>query len=249
MTQTERFSPYAIGALVLLALMTFARCAHAAVVVSGPPVIIETHPGLPLEAWIALGIAALGSIRGIVRGIADLAGMIAKRTSNTVDDGIHEKLDLVADTLDEIATLIPPRKSPGPVLPVAAVLLSLGVLGMATLQSSCATVRAAPGAAHVAVVECAKKDAAPILALAVELATQAALAVIGAGHIDWDALEHAAYEQGETTGGCAFKRFVAELSKAPAPQARGLVALPDPTAEGQAALARLSTRFGGVTWQ
>lgn len=133
-------------------------------------------------------------------------------------------------------------KSAGVSLLVLAVLIGLTV--------SCATVKAVPGAAKTAAVECIKQDAKPILAVVAQLGVQAALSVMKLGDIDWEALEKLAYEQGETTGGCALTRFVAELEKTTKPDTavRSLVAAPDPVNEGRAAVKRLSARFGGTTW-
>lgn len=124
------------------------------------------------------------------------------------------------------------------------------MFGVVTYLASCATVKAVPHTVKVAVVECAKQDAKPILAVVADLAVQATVSVLKLGHIDWDAIEKKAYEQGEVTGGCALTRFVAELEKAPQPEAavRSLVAGPDLVADGRAAVERLSTRFGGTTW-
>lgn len=135
------------------------------------------------------------------------------------------------------------------IVKAAAVLLV--VLGLGATQLSCATLKAVPAAGKTAAIECAKESAAPILTLALALAEQAALAVIDQGGIDWPAIEGAAAVEGKVLGGCAFKKFVAGLSTAPRSDTavRSLVAGPDPVADGRAAIARLSARFGGATWQ
>lgn len=144
------------------------------------------------------------------------------------------------------AAAIDPVSPPGS----GTTLLGLLVLGALAMQPGCATVKATPGAAKVAAIECAKQDAAPILSALAQFGAQAALSALTGGAIDWSGLEASALIQGKVVGGCALTRFVAELAKAPKSEtaARALVAGPDPAADGQAAIARLSGRFGGATW-
>lgn len=69
---------------------------------------------LPTEAWVALFLAALGAIRGIVHGAAELLALIARRTANTVDDRIAERLDRMDNLLSRLLGGAPPPAA-GPV--------------------------------------------------------------------------------------------------------------------------------------
>lgn len=131
-----------------------------------------------------------------------------------------------------------------------ATALLLIMAGALALQPACATVKAAPGAAKTAVVECAKADSAPIINALAEFAATAALSALNHQAIDWGGIEATAKAHGLVVGGCALTRFVAEIERAPKPEtaARALVAGPDPAADGRAALVRLSARFDGATW-
>lgn len=88
-----------------------AHAAASVVVDTGPPAApAAPTPGLPIEMWIMLAITALGALRSIVRGAAELMGLISRRTANTVDDDVYRRLDGVADTLDDILTRLPGTK-------------------------------------------------------------------------------------------------------------------------------------------
>lgn len=106
---------------------------------------------------------------------------------------------------------------------------------LVALLASCTT--AQRSAAGHAIIECSKQQAGPIVD---ELARLARMAII-AGHVDWQALEDAAFAAGETIGGCAYLAFTRAMTTSSAP-----TLLPDP---GAASLARLSARFGGVEWK
>lgn len=133
---------------------------------------------------------------------------------------------------------------------LAVMLFAIGG-GLALPACSWGQVKADAKAGETAAIECTKADAAPILSLLAEFAVDAISSVTDTGAIAWGPLEDKAIAQGLTTGGCAFKRFVAAIQSAPPPasSARSLLAPPDNAAGGRAALARVSAHFGGVTWQ
>ncbi len=68
---------------------------------------------LPIEAWILLLVTALGALRGIVHGAAELARLIAKRTATTADDAIADKLEQLDDLLARLGGMLPPPAPPG----------------------------------------------------------------------------------------------------------------------------------------
>ena len=137
-----------------------------------------------------------------------------------------------------LAALHPAAPAPGPrgVSDPTTTAAILGVLALTLAMPSCATVGRA---AKAAVVDCARADAVPVLELAGRMLAQAAIDALRVGEVDWGAAEAAAIAQGAATGGCAARRFVAELAKAPKPQ--GLLATADP---GAALLGRLEARWG-----
>lgn len=131
------------------------------------------------------------------------------------------------------------------------------VFAIGATQPACAgrsagdTLKAIPGEAKSAVIDCGKQNAAPILALAFALGAQALLAEIDQGSIDWPALEASAATEGKVVGGCALTHFVTGLARAPRSDTavRALVAGPDLAGDGRAAIARLSKRFDRATWR
>lgn len=107
---------------VTAALAIFAACAHATVVADGSPPMLVTpavaaEQGLPVAAWLMIALSALVSLERIVRGLAQLSGIIAKRTTNTFDDAVHDKLDRVADVLDEVVAVMRGAQPVPPPLP------------------------------------------------------------------------------------------------------------------------------------
>lgn len=102
----------ALFVLLVVALFALPACAATPLEADAPP---ATAPGLPTEAWIALVLAALGGIRGIVRGARELFAVIAPRTRNTVDDSIRDVLIRVDDTMREMIGVVRasgPRPAP-----------------------------------------------------------------------------------------------------------------------------------------
>lgn len=133
------------------------------------------------------------------------------------------------------------------------ILLALGAgvaLPAIAALNGCATIKADAKKAEVAAIDCTKADAVAIGAVVAELGTQATVAALGRGSIDWSAIESASWAQGKVIGGCALAEFVAALGKEPAPQpsVASLVEPPDPAADGRAALERFRARAGGARW-
>lgn len=145
-----------------------------------------------------------------------------------------------------------PAKDP-PAIAVAPVVMPMVVAVIAAVvmaTTGCATGKALPGAATTAVIDCTKADAGAIGAVVASLAAQAVVSALGAGAIDWSAIESAAWAQGKAVGGCALAETVAALGREPAPASdkQTLLPPPDPAAEGRAALERFRVRAGGVQW-
>lgn len=227
--------------------------AHADPTAVSPP----PAPGWSMAEVMALIALIVAGIHALVEGARAFLHFTAPRTASTWDDRAAATLDAVHQRLAAVEALIPTKVavvSSGPpastasgiIGPIAVLALLLGGL---LAVPACATVKTDAAAAKVAVVECAKQDAAPILSALAQFGAQAALSALTGGSIDWSGIEAAALVQGKVVGGCALTRFVAELAKAPKTTARALIAGPDPAADGQAAIARLSTRFAGATWQ
>lgn len=239
---------------------------------SDAPAITATS-GIPWELWLVFGLAALAGIETAIRGLRALFGVIAPRTTNTVDDSIRDALgkvdDVMIDVLHTLRRLAPVATSPvaaavavgdPPVAKVpipmpipgpgrwrspGIVLIALLLGGMAT-QVSCATVKATAVAAGRAIIECAKEDVrAEIAGITAQLGAEAATSAIDRGAIGWPELEAAAWSNGKIVGGCALAEFVGAWSTKH-PDVQGLVAATDP---GREALARLSARWGGVEWR
>lgn len=268
-----RFACFVIlgSAGVLAALAIFAAaCAHAAtVVMDGAPAPVLATPasqGLPIAAWLMIALSALYSAGRIVRGLADLTGVIAKRTTNTVDDAIHEKLDKLADGLDEVVAIVKGVQPP-PVVVVAppapatdahtastspGTLTTIGMLAVLLLgagmapQFGCSTTKRVATAGKDAVVLCVKADTGPLLQLTGELGAAALASALHTGSPDWDALVAKAKAAGLEVGGCAFAALYHALDKEPEVAARSSTAAPDPRA---AALEQLRATLGGGHWQ
>lgn len=149
----------------------------------------------------------------------------------------------------------PPARSPqaGRAGLAVLVLLAIGagaVLPAIAASSGCATLKAAPGAAKAAVIDCARADGVAIAAVIAQLGTEAALSALGAGKIDWTGIESAAWGQGKVVGGCALAELVAALGSAPATSktTQSFAASAQPAADGRAALERFRARAGGGQW-
>lgn len=235
----------------ILGTLVGAAIAHADTPPAGPPP--APAPGWSMAEVMALIALIVAGVHALVEGARAILHFTAPRTKTTLDDRGAELLDSIHQRLTAIEALLPARppaqsSTTNIIGPIAVLAIVLG-LGAGSL--SCATLRAAPGAAKTAAIECAKQDAVPIIQLAAQLGAQALIAAIDQGSIDWPALEAAAAVQGKVVGGCALTKFVAALSQAPRSDtaARALVAGPDPVADGKAAIARLSARFDGAVWQ
>lgn len=265
---SKRQQRMAIGTLIVIAIpvayviVTILGTLIGAAIAHADPVPVAAAPAAPAPGWslaevmalIALIVAGVGALVDAARAVLHFT---APRTASTWDDRQAARLDAFHDRLRAVETLIPnakPAAAPPAVVtggiigPIAIALLAAGSL--LWMAPACATVKAIPGAAKTALVECAKADAVPILELAGRLGAQALIAAIDQGAIDWHAMEEAAAGQGKVVGGCALTKFVAALAQAPRSDtaARALAAGPDPVADGKAAIARLSTRFDGATW-
>lgn len=104
-----RLAIYILGGAVVIGTL-LAACYPIGAAFAQPdqtPATTTPEWHLPVEAWIALGLAALGSVRQIVRGATELVGLISRRTVTTRDDDLYRKMDKVADTLDDIAARLP----------------------------------------------------------------------------------------------------------------------------------------------
>jgi hypothetical protein len=220
------------------------------------------HSSLPWEVWVMIALAAIGGVERVLRAARAALGIIAPRTKTTADDSIRDVVarmdDFVIEVRDAISGLVS-GSAPRPTTVAAAPevdtkqvrVVGLGALTVllvagAVLQSGCSTLKAAPPAAGHAIVDCAKADALPILTLVAQLGVSAALQALELGKIDWSAIEAAAAARGAVVGGCAADRFVAEMSAKQAATPGLLAAGPDP---GEAMLARLRARWGGVEWR
>jgi len=235
--------------------------------------------GIPWQAWLAIGLAGLSGIETVLRGMRAALAAIAPHTKTTIDDRARDlvgKLDddalallrtllgmvpasstatssrTTSEPLDEAkaAEVLPSISGPTDlpcifVIPGSGALLALILAAGITLQPACATIKAVPPVAGHAIVDCAKVDALPILTLVAQLGIQAALQVLDLGKIAWPDIEATAWAEGKVVGGCAADRFVAAMSKAPVTP--GLLATGP--APGEAMLARLSARWGGVEWR
>jgi hypothetical protein len=186
---------------------------------------------------LALVAAVLGATSLVLH-------VVAPRTKNTIDDKVRDDIDeVLAFIRGRTPPAAPPADTATKLTSLTLVLLAAGIV--ASTQSSCATVKAAPAIAEHAVVDCVRADQAPIIALVVQLAADALTYVLSAGAVDWGALESAAWAQGEVTGGCALAEFVHGVSSK-ATSVRTLGGSIDPAL---AALERLRVRAGGVRWQ
>jgi len=201
-------------------------------------------PGFPWQAWLAIGLAAIGGLETVLRVARAGLTWLAPRTKMTADDRARDfvgKLDddalaLLRALLGMVpvtATSSPTTKWTGGVAALLALVLAAGV----ALQPACSGAQRT--AAGHAVVDCAKADALPILVLVATWGVQS----VRDGHINWQAVEAGAIAHGELIGGCAVDRFVAETTPKPT-----MSVLPgaDP---GAAVLARLRTRWGVVEWR
>ena len=112
-------------------------------------------------------------------------------------------------------------------------------------MAACAHVPS-PGEVKTAVVDCTKADAPAIAAVVAQLGAQATLAALGAGAIDWSALESAAWAQTKVVGGCALAQLAVAIAstKASAPAPQALLAGPSPADDAAAALHRFEARAG-----
>lgn len=242
------------------------------VLVSAGPVMQATAPS---DALAIIG-AVLGAVALIITGLHAVLAVIAPRTKTTIDDTLRDDLAallammrglpgvpappadasmaerIAASMRDGTARFVspPPPRDPqagrASLLVMVLLVLGAGVLAACSWQQ----VKSDAKVGEAAAITCAKADALPILALLAEFAVDAIGSVTDTGAIAWGPLESGAEAQGVTTGGCAFKRFVAAIEAAPSPpsSARSLLAPPDNAAGGRAALARVSAHFGGVTW-
>jgi hypothetical protein len=214
-----------------------------------------------------LAVIAIGS--AVLSAASIILHVVAPRTKATWDDKLRDDLDEVLGLVRLLRPTVAPQPSGLAIMPTGqrdpqagrtegallaiqaalAVLTCATVLAMAVLPA-CATVKRDAAAAKVAIVECAKQDAGPILQLLGKIAAQALTSQINGQVIDWPAIEGSALVRGKIVGGCALTRFVAELAAAPKAEvaARGLLAPPDPVADGRALLAKWSKEEGGMTW-
>lgn len=201
-------------------------------------------PELPWEAWFALAITALGSVRGLVRGATELVGWISKRTANTTDDNIYRRMDAIADALDNISARLPgggtgtslhapvPRKpqSGRVAWPIAAALCGVALGAWLVAASSCATVERGAAAGKHAALECGEQHAPSIASLLARFGAIAAL-----GGYDRKAFETAALGSALGVASCAYGEFLREYQRLgkDQPAARALVATSDPVVELQ----------------
>lgn len=243
------------SALALALLAVVAGFAHATVVMDGTPapVIVKPVPvdqGLPIAAWILGGLGALAGIDRLVRALADLLGIIAKRTPNTMDDAVHAKLDKLADGLDEVVAVVRGVVPSGPARDAQSgrvglwpmIILAgsaIGIASQAMWFTGCAETKRGAAAAKVAALECGKPQLATAAAIVARWAVDDALA----GEIQWAKHEADALGFGLGVGTCAYAELRAAYRAKPTPQALALGSPPD---DGQAGLERLRAKLGGA---
>lgn len=201
-------------------------------------------PELPWEAWFALAVMFLGSVRNIVRGATEIVGWISRRTATTKDDDLYRRMDRFADQLDAIAARLPlpgtgtsvhapvPRKpqSGRVAWSITAALAGIALGAWLVVASSCATVERGAAAGKHAALECGVQHAPSIASLLARFGAIAAL-----GGYDRKAFETAG--QGAALGvlSCAYGEFLREYQRLgkDQPAARALVATSDPVVELQ----------------
>jgi len=139
------------------------------------------------------------------------------------------------------------KVSSSPVLPAA----KFTAIMLVALAAGCAHATPIVDAAGHAIVDCTKQDASAVLVVALELVGDAAQSVVGTGPVDWNKLVADAEHEGSAVGQCAFAEFWAALHP-PAvvtPDVNVARAAVAPTEPSRAALEKLRTHAGGVTWQ
>lgn len=127
-------------------------------------------------------------------------------------------------------------------------LLMILAAGFAFAICGCSNPKVVAGE-HV-IVDCAKQDAATVAADAVKVGVLALIA----GKVDDDRVFQYLLGEGSVIGGCAYRSYLAELHKLTSPPAGAassaltVAGVPGPVAQADALLAKLSARWGGVTW-
>lgn len=122
----------------------------------------------------------------------------------------------------------------------ALILMFLFAGGMLTACVSSAQVKAAPGQAKTAAIDCAKQDAAQIATAVAQLGAGGVTQVLGgAQQPDWDALFASDLALGESIAWCAAVKFVAAF------RSTSIAADTGPGAAARAALERLRARIDG----
>lgn len=180
--------------------------------VMSPDPASPADPGIPWQAWILVGLAALGGVEMLLRGARTLLGVIAPHTKTTVDDELRDLVgrmdDFVLEVRDALGGLVPGDASrtatssrgtspepadatkPARVVGLGALLAIL--VGGAALQPACATVRPRAAAGAKAALDCEAPNLAAVALDGFALATSAILSTIsGNGHPDAAALKAA----------------------------------------------------------
>lgn len=237
----------AIAALYLM--MTLAHwlgVAHAGTEAAPPPA------GWSLsEIMIILGLVGVvfGGLAALLHSIAALVKAVASRTATTVDDGVGDVIEGMADKLDQIAAHFPdPPRTPGPVEPHVAqsgrVSLALAVVmfvAAAAFAMSCAETTTVLKSVPPAVLDCTKQDSGPLLSAVLDLASQLFKFIAADGKIDWSVPGDEAIKQGTVIAECAYAEVRKAYAEKPAASIAHASAAPAP----DAALSRLKAMYPG----
>lgn len=233
----------AIAALYLM--MTLAHwlgVAHA-----GTEAVPPAAAGWSLsEVMIILGLVGVvfGGLAALLHSIAALVKAVASRTATTVDDGVGDVIEGMADKLDQIAAHFPdPPRTPGPVEPHVAqsgrVSLALAVVmfvAAAAFAMSCGSTGPVANVTH-AVLDCTKQDAKSLEAELLDVAVAAVKYALELGQPDWKRLGSDALNSGTVIATCAYSEYKA----ASKPKVHGLAAAREVPDE---ALAAMMARLG-----